>query len=63
MSTKNIREPRMIFSTDYMHMAEAGELSKIVTIPAMTIAAGTSSRRRAPRVPYRAVSWRTRART
>lgn len=40
MSTKSIREPRMIFSSDYMHMAEAGELSKIVTIPAMAIAAG-----------------------
>lgn len=40
MSTKSIREPRMIFSSDYMHMAEAGEFSKIVTIPAMTIAAG-----------------------
>lgn len=40
MSTKSIREHRMIFSSDYMHMAEAGELSRMVTIPAMTIAAG-----------------------
>lgn len=39
MSTKNIREPRFIFSTDYLHLAEAGEITKNITIPALTMAA------------------------
>lgn len=43
MSTKNIREPRFIFSTDYLHLAEAGTTSKIITIPAMTISANDST--------------------
>lgn len=34
MSTKNIREPRFIFSSDYLHMANAGKASKTITIPA-----------------------------
>lgn len=43
MSTKNIREPRFIFSTDYMHLAEAGNVSKYITIPAMSISANDST--------------------
>ena len=43
MSTKNIREPRFIFSTDYLHLADAGTTSKIITIPAMTISANDST--------------------
>lgn len=39
MSTKNIREPRMIFSTDYLHLAEAGKDSKVVTIPTVAMGA------------------------
>ena len=35
MSTKNIREPRMIFSTDYMHLSEDKKISKTIIIPAM----------------------------
>ena len=37
MSTKNIREPRMLFSTDYMHLAEAGKLSKTITLPPVSM--------------------------
>lgn len=39
MSTKNIREPRFIFSSDYLHMANAGKASKTITIPATAMAA------------------------
>ena len=39
MSTKNLRVPRFIFSSDYLHMANAGKTSKTITIPATAMAA------------------------
>ena len=39
MSTKNLRVSRLIFSSDYLHMANAGKTSKTITIPATSMAA------------------------
>lgn len=43
MSTKNLRVPRLIFSSDYLHMANAGKTSKTITIPATAIPANDST--------------------
>lgn len=38
MSTKELRPNRFIFSTDFMHLAKAGSITKNITIPSRTIA-------------------------
>lgn len=43
MSTKNIREPMMLFSTDYMHLAEAEKSSKTITLPPVYMAASDAT--------------------
>lgn len=41
MSTKELRPDRFIFSSDFMHLAKAGSLTKNITIPAKSVGANT----------------------